>query len=330
MVSPKISIVIVNWKTPRLLAGCLDSILADSRCHDFEIWVVDNASGDDSVSMLATRYPQVRVIANADNVGFPIACNQAIARCKSTYVLLINPDTLVVGDAVSKLADFMDGNPGCGAAGPKILNPDGTLQLACRRSFPDPLAAFCRITYLSRLFPRNKFMARYNLTYEDPDKLLEVDAISGSCMMIRRTAIEQVGMLDEEWFMYGEEIDWCWRLKQAGWKVFYNPQAVIYHYHGAASRLRPVKATISLHHGMTIFYRKHVAPRYWAPFNLLVYAGIWLRASIFVIAGLVRGFVLGKQEVPRDLLADERLPQPLPAISEPDRDRTEPVAGLKR
>ncbi len=304
-----ISIVIVNWKTPRLLSGCLDSLFADAGSRDFEIWVVDNASGDGSLAMLEERYPRVRVIANEENVGFARACNQAIARSSGRYVLLINPDTLAVGDAVSRLAEFMDANPQCGAVGPKILNPDGTLQLACRRSFPDPLAAFFRLSYLSRLFPRSKLMARYNLTFEDPDSLLEVDALSGSCMMVRRQAIETVGVLDEEWFMYGEEIDWCWRIKKAGWKVVYNPQAVIYHYHGAASRLRPVKATISLHHGMTLFYRKHVAPRYWAPFNALVYAGIWLRASIFVVAGVLRSLVLGRKEVPRDLLPPERLPQ---------------------
>lgn len=297
---PRVSIVIVNWKTPKLLAGCLESVLADTGQRGFEISVVDNASADGSVEMVRERYPDVRLIANSENVGFPKACNQAIANVTGTYVLLLNPDTLVVGDAVSNLADFMDRVSDCGAAGPKVLNPDGSLQLACRRSFPDPLAAFFRVTYLSRLFPRHPLLARYNLTFADPDRILEVDGLSGSCMMVRRSVIDLVGMLDEEWFMYGEELDWCWRIKQAGLSVFYFPESVIYHYHGAASRLRPVKATIALHHGLHLFYRKHISSRYPAPFNWLVFSAIWLRAVVFVLIGFVRGLFFAHKEAPRD------------------------------
>lgn len=300
----RVSVVIVNWKTPRLLTNCLQSVFADPSSHDFEIFVVDNASGDGSVEMISERFPAVRVMANSQNVGFPKACNQAISQAKGRYILLLNPDTLVVGDAISKLANFMDGKSDCGAAGPKVLNPDGSLQLACRRSFPDPLAALFRVTYLSRLFPRHPLFAKYNLTYEDPDQVLEVDGVSGSAMMVRGSAVDVVGMLDDEWFMYGEELDWCWRIKQAGMSVFYYPGSVIFHYHGAASRLRPVKATIALHHGLYLFYRKHIAPQYPAPFNWLVYMGIWLRAVIFVVLGAARTALWGRKEAPRDLFED--------------------------
>ncbi len=283
-----ISIVIVNWKTPKLLASCLDSVLSGDNLPHLEIFVVDNASCDGSVEMLQERYPGVILIANSSNVGFPKACNQAIEKASGQYILLLNPDTLVVADAISRLAGFLDSHDDCGAVGPKILNRDGSLQLACRRSFPDPLAAFFRVTYLSRLFPQYPLFAKYNLTYEDPDKILEVDGLSGSCMMVRRTVSDQVGALDDEWFMYGEELDWCWRIKQAGYKIFYLPEAVIYHYHGAASRQRPVQATIALHHGLSLFYRKHIAQRYPAPFNWLVYAAIWVRAALFILIGLCR------------------------------------------
>jgi GT2 family glycosyltransferase len=288
MNAPSVSIVIVNWKTPQLLAGCLESIKSDCKYDQFEIWVVDNNSADGSVEMLTEKFPYVRLIANKENVGFSKACNQAIPDTKGRYILLLNPDTTVEPDAISKLADFMDANPRCGAAGPKVLNSDGTLQLACRRAFPSPAAAFYRVTYLSRIFPNNPTFSKYNFTFANPDKLLEVDALSGSCMMVRRQAVDEVGLLDEDIFMFGEDIDWCWRIKQAKWTVFYVPESVIYHIHGASSRLRPVGATINLHKGMEVFYRKHLAQKYWAPFNALVYAAIWSRAGLFILINLGR------------------------------------------
>lgn len=280
---PRVSIVIVNWKTPRLLAACLESVYADPRSSDFEVWVVDNASGDGSVEMVREKFPQVLLVANDENVGFSRGCNQVIPNTAGQYVLLLNPDAVVKDNGASRMADYLDQNPDCGACGPKVLNMDGTLQLACRRSFPDPAAAFFRITYLSRLFPKNPLFARYNLTFANPDDILEVDALSGSCMMVRRSVISKIGLLDEDIFMFGEDIDWCWRIKQAGYKVIYLPEAVVYHYHGAASRLRPVGATINLHKGMEVFYRKHMAPKYWPPFNWAVYAAIWTRALIFIV-----------------------------------------------
>jgi len=310
MPGPKVSIVIVNWKTPRLLAACLDSILKDTGHNEFEVWVADNASGDESVEMLKSNYPGVNVIANTENLGFSKACNQIIPQCEGTYVLLLNPDTIITDSAISKLADFMDNHADCGAAGPQVLNPDGTLQLACRRSFPDPWAAFFRLTYLSHLFPDNKTFAKYNLTYADPALILDVDALSGSCMMVRRSVIDQIGLMDEDIFMYGEDIDWCWRVKQSGYKVFYIPDAIVYHYHGAASRLRPIGATINLHRGMHVFYRKHLAPKYWAPFNWLVYLSIWLRCFIFMIFGSLKQLIPSKAQVPESVL------EPLPKASE--------------
>ncbi len=291
MRNPRVSVVIVNWKTPALLARCLDSIKLEPSFDDFEIWVVDNNSGDQSVEMLKSGYPHVKLIENKDNLGFSKACNQAIPESLGQFVLLLNPDTEVKDGAIGKLADYLTENPLCGAVGPKVLNTDGTLQLACRRSFPSVKAAFFRVTYLSRIFPKSKTLSEYNLTFQDPDKTVEVDALSGSCMMVRRQAIDKIGLLDEDIFMFGEDIDWCWRIKQAGWTVFYLPAAVIYHVHGASSRLRPVGATINLHKGMEVFYRKHLAANHSPIFNAFVYAAIWARALLFILVNLVRGLV---------------------------------------
>ncbi|HEY9755584.1 MAG TPA: glycosyltransferase family 2 protein [Oculatellaceae cyanobacterium] len=288
MPAPRVSIVIVNWKTPKLLAECLNSVALDPKSDGFEIHVVDNNSGDESVAMLVRDFPHVKVLANDFNAGFSKGCNQVIPLCTAPYILLLNPDTKVEDCAISKLADFIDTNSGCGAVGPKVLNFDGSLQLACRRAFPDPAAAFFRVTYLSRLFPNNQTFARYNYSFADPDEQMEVDALSGSCMMVRRDVVEKIGLLDEDIFMFGEDIDWCWRIKQAKWTVNYYPKAVVYHIHGAASRFRPIGTTIDLHKGMHVFYKKHLAQKYWAPFNLLVYAAIWSRAAIFVLVNWLR------------------------------------------
>lgn len=310
MSSPTVSIVIVNWKTPDLLAGCLDSLKKDP--GDFEIWVIDNNSSDGSLQMLSERFPYVKVIANSKNLGFSKACNQAIPQCSGRYVLLLNPDTVVSGSAVSILANYMDAHPSCGAVGPAVLNPDGALQPACRRSFPTPAAAFFRVTYLSKLFPKSKLFGKYNLSFADEKSILEVDSLSGSCMMVRQEIIKKIGLLEEKIFMFGEEIDWCWRIKLAGYKVIYLPDAIIYHFHGASSRLRPVGATINLHKGMEVFYRKHLAPKYWAPFNWLVYAAIWLRAAIFIVLGSVQSLFGSKKPLAKldyVLPSEDRLPE---------------------
>lgn len=303
----RVSIVIVNWKTPELLSGCLDSLLADPSAPGYEIWVVDNASGDGSVEMLQRDYPMVKTVANKENVGFAAACNQVIPSTTAPYVLLLNPDTVVVKDAVARLARFLDENADCAAVGPKVLNRDGSLQLACRRSFPSPEASFYRLTYLSKLFPNNPRFAKYNLTWAHPDQELDVDALSGSCMMVRRSVVDAVGLLDEDIFMFGEDIDWCWRFKQIGWRVTYCPEAVVYHYHGASSRLRRVGATRNLHKGMEVFYRKHMAPTHPAVFNWMVYAAIWTRCSIFMVLSMVQAIVdRGRvvQLVPADSTVD--------------------------
>lgn len=254
--------------------------------------------------MLRRDFRNVRTIANKENVGFAKACNQVIPKANGDYVLLLNPDTVVVDQAITKMVAYLDERPECAAVGPKVLNPDGSLQLACRRSFPTPEAAFYRLTYLSRIFPKNPVFARYNLTNADPNAELDVDALSGSVMMVRKSAIDIIGLLDEDIFMFGEDIDWCWRLKQNGWRVRYYPEAVVYHYHGASSRFRRVGATVNLHKGMEVFYRKHLACKYPFVFNMLVYSAIWLRASVFIVLSMLQRLLPEKKAgvFQRDLL----------------------------
>lgn len=295
----KVSIVIVNWKTPELLSRCLNSLKDDSGYDHFEIIVVDNNSGDSSVPMLKEQFPYVKLIENKGNYGFSKGCNQAIEISSGEYILLLNPDTVIVKDAISIMTRYMDENPQVGCVGPKVLNADGTLQLACRRSFPSISASFFRLTYLSLLFPKHEAFARYNLTNADPEAFLSVDALSGSCMMVPRHLVEKIGVLDEDIFMYGEDIDWCWRIKEAGYEVMYIPSAQVYHVHGASSRKRPVGTTINLHKGMEVFYRKHMAKKHLPLTNLLVYAAIWMRAAIFIVVNLLRGLSpVGTQQLP--------------------------------
>lgn len=295
--------------------------------RDFELLVVDNDSGDGSVAMLRRDFPFVATIANQDNVGFARACNQVIPRAKGDYILLLNPDTVVMENAISLMATYMDSNPKCGGAGPKILNPDGTLQLSCRRSFPTPAVAFFRFTYLSMLFPNHPAFAKYNLTFADPDQEIEVDALSGSCMMVRKTAIDEIGLLDEDIFMYGEEIDWCWRLKQAGWTVNYFPGSTVYHYHGASSRFRRVGATINLHKGMEVFYRKHQAKSHSLLFNWLVYAAIWVRGAMFIMLSVLQNLLPSKEPATHGIFATTTHGKVRPD-SVPDQPVPEPAAAF--
>jgi len=225
-----ISVIIVNYNVKPFLQQCLVSLQRAMGDIPHEIIVVDNHSVDGSPAMLKEQFPEVRVIVNRYNLGFSRANNQALAQAHGKYLWLLNPDTLVQEDTPARLLEVMESDPRIGILGCKILNPDGSLQLACRRSFPTLWVAFTKLIGLAKLFPKTRLFGRYNLTYLDPDKAYEVEAISGSCMFVRAEAMQEVGLLDEEFFMYGEDLDWCFRFKQAGWKGFYTPSTSIVHY----------------------------------------------------------------------------------------------------
>jgi hypothetical protein len=255
-------------------------VYAETKKIHFDVWVVDNNSIDASVPMIQQNFPYVHLIENKENVGFAKANNQAIAKCNGNYVLLLNPDTLILNNAIEQVIDFMDENPTIGICGCKVLNEDRTLQLACRRSIPTPRVAFFRLTGLSRLFPKSKIMARYNLTYLNPDESHEVDAVSGAFLMIRKNTVEDIGSLDERFFMYGEELDWCVRTKKIGWKVMYYPRAEIIHYKGECSKFNHRKAAIEFYRSMYLFHKKHFAVDCNPIINFVIYTGIFLKVLI--------------------------------------------------
>ncbi len=266
---PDVSVVIVNYNVRAFLAQALRSIDRASAGLDVEIFVVDNASADGSVAYVRRHFPHVCVIANEDNVGFGRANNQALRQARGRHVFVLNPDTIVQEDTLRTLVAFLDTHPDAGAVGPSILNPDGTFAPESRRAFPTPEIAFYRISGLSRLFPRSPRFGRYNLTYLSRDEVAEVDALSGSCMMVRRAALERpgphappgategAGLFDEDFFMYGEDLDWCYRIQQAGWKIFYSPGTQIIHYKGESTKKGELRYVRLFYGAMLLFAQKH-------------------------------------------------------------------------
>jgi GT2 family glycosyltransferase len=256
-----ISIVILNFNTRAHLAACLRSVPAEVRAGD-EVFVVDNSSSDGSVDIVERDFPWVRLIRSPVNGGFAHGNNQALRLASCEALLLLNPDTILPVGALDAFEERLASHPDAGIVGPKLLKPNGTMHLACRRSFPTPAVAFYRLSGLSRLFPRSPTFGRYNLTYIDPDKPIEVDAVCGACLLIRRSVVERIGLLDERFFMYGEDVDWCLRARQDGWTVRYEPAVIVQHQHGAASRQRALRTTFHFFRAMDLFYRKHYVRRY--------------------------------------------------------------------
>ena len=234
--------------------------------------------------MVAAEFSRAELIASNVNGGFAYANNLGLRRAgfadtgqarphAPRYALLLNPDTVLPPTALADMIDFMDKHPDVGATGPKLVRLDGSLDSACRRSFPTPAVSFYRMVGLSKIFPRSHIFGRYNMTFVDPDELLEVDSVVGAFMMIRKEAIAQAGLLDEAYFMYGEDLDWAYQIKANGWKIYYNPAVTVTHVKRAASRQSP-KAKIEFYRAMDIFYRRYYAHS--TPFWLhgLVIAGI--------------------------------------------------------
>lgn len=279
-----VSVVIVSYNVCSLLRECLSS-LARSEGVALQVWVVDNASSDGSAAMVRGEFPWVRLVESPVNGGYAYANNIAmrdIAKETETpnYIVLLNPDTVLPPRAMADMVDFMEAHPLAGAAGPKLVRQDGSLDLACRRSFPSPKVSLYRMVGLARLFPKSRRFARYNLTYLDPDQVTEVDSVVGAFMMVRWATFEEVGLLDEAFFLYGEDLDWAYRMKQRGWKIFYNPAVTVLHYKGASSRQARRRATREFYRAMLIFFRKHYAKNAFFLLRWLIVAGIYLRGAV--------------------------------------------------
>lgn len=264
---PDLAIVILNYNTAGLLRDCLRSVFASQGELRMAVCVVDNASNDDSTNMVRAEFPAAHLIANPANVGYSAGNNAGLrwfgfndaTRNPATlprYALLLNPDTLVPPRTFAEMVTYMDANPTIGVAGPRVRRPDGSLDRACRRSFPTPQVSFYRMIGLSRLLPHSRRFNAYNLEYLPEDAVHPVDSVVGAYMQVRGAAILQAGLLDESFFMYGEDLDWAKRIKDAGWQVWYNGRSQITHVKQAASS-QSTKSRIDFYEAMWIFYRKH-------------------------------------------------------------------------
>lgn len=285
-----LSIIIVNYNTKNLLKQTINSIKNIEIHYAYEIIVVDNSSSDGSPDMVRKCFPEVNLIQNDKNYGFAKANNKGIASAKGRYILLLNSDTFVTEGCIEKCIGYMDAHSDIGVLGCKVVLPDGSLDHACKRGFPTPWASLSYGLKLDKLFPKSKKFGQYDLIYLDENEINEVDSVMGAFMIVRREAIDQAGLLDEDFFMYGEDIDWCYRIKNAGWKIVYYPKAEIKHYKGSSSRKKRFKTLFEFHRAMYLFYNKHYFKKYNIIVTILVYLGIALRFIVsFLINLLKRG-----------------------------------------
>jgi len=284
-----ISICIVTLNARDYLRDSLRSIECTLAGLRAEVIVVDNHSNDGTVEMLRQDFPWVRLIENEKNEGFARPTNKALRLAGGRYCLLLNPDTVILDNAIQKLVAFLDEHTEIGICGPKALNRDGSLQKACRRGVSRPWAVLSYFTGLSMLFPRSKLFGGYLLNYMDEDEVHEVDGVSGSCMLIRREVMDQIGLLDDRYFAYQEDADYCFRAKKAGWKIFYMPEAEITHYGGlGGSRVYPYRSIYEWHRSYFLYYRKNLAREYFFLFNWLYYLAMVFKLFLSLLVNMFR------------------------------------------
>lgn len=276
-----LSIVIVNYNAGKHLVGCLESLSRHLANVSHEICVVDNASSDGNLEMLRTRFREVKLLANSINRGFAAALNQGLRETAGTFVLWLNPDAELLDDGFQTLLEFLEKNPSVGVLGPQLVNPDGSRQLSCR-SFPSyQTALFHRYSVLTRLFPNNRYSRQYLHSDWAPDGIQETDWVSGACLLHRRSVLEKLGGLDEQFFMYCEDVDFCLRTRRAGWSVRYHPGARVLHRIGASSRQVAGRMIVERHRSMWRYYAKnfHRNP----VMDMLVGLGIASRCGFLLI-----------------------------------------------
>ena len=289
-----LSIIIVNFNTKEFLRNCLKSVIESTKNISYEIIIVDNSSHDKSVEMVKKEFPEIRIIANKQNVGFSKANNQGVKISKeSRYILFLNSDTIIRKNVLEDMIKFMDSHKDAGAATCKLIMPNGKIDDATHRGFPTPWNAFCHFSGLSRMTPESKIFTGYTLGWMDLEKTHEIDALAGAFMLVRRPAGEEVKWWDEDYFFYGEDLDFCFMLKQKGWKIYYVPGVFIKHFKGVSGGIKSVskdittaseetkiRATKSRFNAMRIFYKKHYKSEYPGIINFLVNVGISIREKI--------------------------------------------------
>jgi len=283
MYETKLSVVVVNYNVKYILEQCLLSVRAATVGMEAEVFVVDNNSTDGSVEYLTPRFPEVTFIANKDNPGFAKANNQAIRLAKGEYILVLNPDTVVGEESLRTLCFFMDEHPAAGGVGVKMINGNGAFLPESKRSFPTPWISFCKLFGLSKLFPNSHTFARYNLPYLSADKQYKVEVLAGAFMLLRHEALNKVGLLDEAFFMYGEDIDLSYRIIQGGYQNYYVPERML-HYKGESTKHNDIKYIRAFYDAMLIFYKKYYPRSGWF-MGGLIRAGVGLKGIMTSLFG---------------------------------------------
>jgi GT2 family glycosyltransferase len=286
--APRLSVIVVSYNCLTHLRACLDSLAMQHELLPLQVIVVDNASADGTPAAVRDGYPWVELIASPDNNGFSWACNRGIERARGEALLFLNPDTVVRGDALRAATDELASRPEVGMLGVKLRTADGTLDHACKRGFPTPASTLYYFLGLARLFPTSRRFAQYTAGHVGEDDIACVDAVNGAFMLVRREALDQVGGLDEDYWLYMEDLDWCYRFWQAGWQVLYWPKVEVTHLKGGSSgKHRSWKVNHAFHRGMWLFYSKHYRSRRSPLVTAAVFAAVWTKLAVSATRSLL-------------------------------------------
>ena len=303
-----LTVSIVNHRNRDLLRELLRSIKLHTHNISYEVFVVDNASRDGSMEMVRSHYPWVRLLSNDYPMGFAANNNQVLSLARSRYLILLNDDMLLRNDALDRMVAFMDANEAAGAVGCKLLNADGTLQRSCWRQYPSPKTLFIDLFYLSRLLPSLSWVREFDISLQSTGEPVEVDYVLGACLMVRQQVIDQIGLLDENFFMFLEETDWCYRIKRRGWRIFWTPDSEIIHYGQQSVSKDPARFVPMLYRNYCRFYRKYdsskrklVVMKGVMAVGLSFRAAIWALRSLKRVSGsgaMFRGYVAAVRALP--------------------------------
>lgn len=283
-----LTIIIITHNDREYIKDCLKNVFDSVTRRTYRVIVVDNGSEDGTPSILRRLYENLHIIQNSENVGYAKANNQGITASRSRYVLLLNPDTRVPSNMIEDTINIMDSYADIGILGVKLVRPNETLDYACRRMFPNHLDYLFRGLGLNKLFPKSHIFSRYNLTFLNPDIPVDVEAVAGAFTLARRSAIDQVSGLDENFFIYGEDLDWCYRFRKAGWRVYYYPAIQVLHHKGGTTSRYPQKMLYQFYRSNFLLYRKHIAAHTFFFVNWLIYFGLWIS---FILSSIVNFIV---------------------------------------
>ena len=292
--SLRLSVIIVSWNTCQLLDRCLETLTTELKEQqlwslDSEIFVIDNASADKSAEMVRQQYPQFKLIANNENLGFAKANNQALKQVTGQYILLLNPDTEILPGALGGLIDFLDKHPQAGVVAPQLINTDGSVQVSCR-AFPSFIGMLSELIGISRFMPPGSKLRSYKMRDWQHDDERQVDQPEGACLLIKKEIFDKVGFFDEDYFMLFEEVDWCYRVKQAGWQIWFTPAAKVIHHMGQAIKQVKEKMILSSHKGMYRYWYKHHRHGKWY-WDATVSGALMLLAYIRIVGYRLRKIV---------------------------------------